>query len=169
MKKATRETMGWDGEDGQAGEKGDKGDKGDTGAQGIQGIAGIAGRDGIDGQNGEDGEDGEGVTAVQDGIDVNLVSAKTGARLATLKGIDRDGIVTELEKSNTTLSDINDKLEDVSTPDAPTEVKADYSEKFKVVDPSTRNFSTVLKSHVDQMKNTDMYQTLSGFFLCFVQ
>ena len=29
---------------------------------------------------------------------------------------------------------------------------------------ATRNFSTVLKSHVDQMKNTEMYQALSGFF-----
>ncbi|HGF7227514.1 TPA: hypothetical protein AB5B86_002916 [Vibrio cholerae] len=152
------------GQDGVQGERGEKGDKGDTGATGATGVAGVAGRDGIDGQNGEDGEDGEGLTAAQDGIDVNILSAKTGARLATLRGIDRDGIVTELEKSNTTLSDINDKLEEISTPDAPTEVKADYSEKFKVVDPATRNFSTVLKSHVDQMKNTDMYQSLSGFF-----
>ena len=101
---------------------------------------------------------------VQDGDDVGIISASTGARLATLKGIDKDGIVSELQKSNTTLSEINDKLEDISTPDAPTEVSADYSDKFKAVDPATRNFSTVLQHHVEQMKNTEMYHALSGFF-----
>lgn len=154
---------GKDGEDGAAGATGAQGAQGIQGIQGVAGVAGAAGRDGIDGKDGEDGEDGEGLTAVQDGIDVNIMSASTGARLATLKGIDRDGIVTELEQSNSTLSDINDKLDDLSAPTAPTEVNADYGDKFAIKDPA-RTYSSVLSEHVAQMKGTQMFQALSGFF-----
>ncbi len=154
---------GENGEDGAAGATGAQGAQGIQGIQGVAGVAGAAGRDGIDGKDGEDGEDGEGLTAVQDGIDVNIMSASTGARLATLKGIDRDGIVTELEQSNSTLSDINDKLEDLTAPTAPTEVNADYGDKFAIKDPA-RTYSSVLSEHVTQMKATQMFQAMSGFF-----
>jgi hypothetical protein len=154
---------GKDGEDGAAGATGAQGAQGIQGIQGMAGVAGAAGRDGIDGKDGEDGEDGEGLTAVQDGDDVGIMSASTGARLATLKGIDKDGIVSELQKSNTTLTDIDDKLEDLASPDAPTEVNADYGDKFAIKDPA-RTYSSVLSEHVAQMKGTQMFQAMSGFF-----
>jgi hypothetical protein len=154
---------GKDGEDGAAGATGAQGAQGIQGIQGVAGVSGAAGRDGIDGKDGEDGEDGEGLTAVQDGDDVGIMSASTGARLATLKGIDKDGIVSELQKSNTTLTDIDDKLEDLASPDAPTEVNADYGDKFAIKDPA-RTYSSVLSEHVAQMKGTQMFQALSGFF-----
>lgn len=154
---------GKDGEDGAAGATGAQGAQGIQGIQGVAGVAGAAGRDGIDGKDGEDGEDGEGLTAAQDGNDVGIFSATTGARLATLEGIDKDGIVSELQKSNTTLTDIDDKLEDLASPDAPTEVNADYGDKFAIKDPA-RTYSSVLSEHVAQMKGTQMFQALSGFF-----
>jgi hypothetical protein len=154
---------GKDGETGAAGAVGAQGAQGIQGVQGVAGLAGVAGRDGINGKDGEDGEDGEGLTAVQDGDDVGIMSASTGARLATLKGIDKDGIVSELEKSNTTLSDIKESLDDLGSPDAPTEVNADYGDKFKIADPD-RTYKSVLEDHVTQMKQTEMFQALSGFF-----
>jgi hypothetical protein len=125
--------MGPTGPQGEKGEKGDKGDKGDAGEAGAAGVAGAAGRDGVDGQNGvngvqgvqgiqglqgdkgDTGEDGDSVLAVQDGIDVHLVAASTGARMATLKGIDKDGIITAVDESTNAIKDLTDTL-NISSP-----------------------------------------------------
>lgn len=132
------------GPQGEKGEKGDKGDKGDTGEAGAAGAAGAAGRDGVDGQNGTDGaqgiqgiqglqgekgdtgEDGDSVLAVQDGIDVHMVNARTGARMATLEGIDKDGIITAVDESTIAIKDLTDTL-NIS---APTESENPFKDIF---------------------------------------
>ncbi|GAB3238803.1 hypothetical protein GCM10027295_35260 [Pseudaeromonas pectinilytica] len=132
------------GPQGEKGEKGDKGDKGDTGEAGSSGAAGAAGRDGVDGQNGTDGaqglqgiqglqgekgdtgEDGDSVLAVQDGIDVHMVNARTGARMATLEGIDKDGIITAVDESTSAIKDLTDTLNIT----APTESENPFKDIF---------------------------------------
>jgi hypothetical protein len=132
------------GPQGEKGEKGDKGDKGDAGEAGAAGAAGAAGRDGVDGQNGTDGaqgiqgiqglqgekgdtgEDGDSVLAVQDGIDVHMVNARTGARMATLEGIDKDGIITAVDESTNAIKDLTDTL-NIS---APTESENPFKDVF---------------------------------------
>lgn len=135
---------GVDGQNGADGKDGEKGDKGDAGEAGAAGAAGATGRDGVDGQNGADGvqgaqgiqgvqgekgdtgEDGDSVLAVQDGIDVHLVAASTGARMATLKGIDRDGIIDAVDESTNAIKDLTDTL-NIKTP---TESENPFAEVF---------------------------------------
>ncbi len=132
------------GPQGEKGEKGDKGDKGDAGEAGAAGATGTAGRDGVDGQNGTDGaqgiqgmqglqgekgdtgEDGDSVLAVQDGIDVHMVNARTGARMATLEGIDKDGIITAVDESTNAIKDLTDTLNIT----APTESENPFKDVF---------------------------------------
>ena len=64
----------------------------------------------VDGVDGVDGEDGDSVLAVQDGINVRMVSSKTGATMATLGGIDKDGIITAVDKSTQAITDLSDML-----------------------------------------------------------
>lgn len=108
---------------GLKGEKGDKGDKGDTGLSGSDGSNGV---DGINGVDGEKGEDGDSVLAVQDGINVRMVSSKTGATMATLEGIDKDGIITAVDKSTQAITDLSDML-NIS---APSDSENPYSDLF---------------------------------------
>lgn len=135
---------GQNGTNGKDGEKGEKGEKGDAGEAGAAGATGAAGRDGVDGQNGTDGaqglqgiqglqgekgdtgEDGDSVLAVQDGIDVHMVNARTGARMATLKGIDRDGIIDAVDQSTNAIKDLTDTL-NIS---APTESENPFKDIF---------------------------------------
>ena len=135
---------GVNGQNGADGKDGDKGDKGDAGEAGAAGAAGAAGRDGVDGQNGTDGaqgiqgiqglqgekgdtgEDGDSVLAVQDGIDVHMVNARTGARMATLEGIDKDGIITAVDESTNAIKDLTDTLNIT----APTESENPFQDVF---------------------------------------
>lgn len=160
---------GIDGAQGADGAQGIAGRDGIDGAQGAQGVAGLAGMDGkdgaqgaagINGVDGKNGEDGLSVTAYQDGLDAVVMSAE-GVELARVAGVDKDGIISELQNSNSTLSEIKDRL---SSDDAPTAVDADYGEKFKVVDPAVRNFKTVLEEHVAGMKQAPLYSAMEGFF-----
>lgn len=135
---------GQNGTNGKDGEKGEKGDAGEAGAAGAAGATGAAGRDGVDGQNGTDGaqgiqgiqglqgekgekgEDGDSVLAVQDGIDVHMVNARTGARMATLEGIDKDGIITAVDESTNAIKDLTDTLNIT----APTESENPFKDVF---------------------------------------
>lgn len=129
---------------GEKGEKGDKGDKGDAGEAGAAGAAGAAGRDGVDGQNGTDGAQGLTVCKVFRVFKVKrakmvtastpyrmawmfaMVNARTGARMATLKGIDKDGIITAVDESTNAIKELTDTLNIT----APTESDNPFADVF---------------------------------------
>ena len=160
------------GDKGDAGEQGKQGDKGDKGEQGLQGVAGLNGTNGRDGQDGakgeqgEKGEDGDSVVAVQNGDDVDLISASTGARMATLKGIDKDGIIQAIEQGNTTLDQILQTMKNASSSAAPsTDFNVDYGDKLGAKqDWDTHNFTSVMNDFVGKMKQTEVFASVGKYF-----
>lgn len=148
------------GADGLKGEKGDKGDKGDAGASGSDGSNGV---DGINGIDGEKGEDGDSVLAVQDGINVRMVSSKTGATMAMLEGIDKDGIITAVDKSTQAITDLSDMLNISAPSDSENPYKSLFGEaSLGSLDTQIAQVKTDITELINQASTKLNIGTISG-------